>query len=74
MAALEILPGEKYLLNPGSVGQSRDGDPRAAFAIYDSGRRRMEYWRVPYNLEATQTRMRECGLPEPLIERLEFGH
>jgi len=73
LAALELLPGEKYFLNPGSVGQPRDGDPRAAFAIYDSERRHLEYWRVPYCVEATQRRMQECGLPESLVERLSFG-
>ncbi|MGD0698044.1 MAG: metallophosphoesterase family protein [Terriglobia bacterium] len=72
--ALELLPGEKYLLNPGSVGQPRDGDNRAAFAIYDAERQQLEYWRVPYNVEATQIRMEECDLPAALIQRLSFGH
>lgn len=74
LAALQLLPGEKYFLNPGSVGQPRDGDIRAAFAIYDKERRQMEYWRVPYSVETTQTRMMECGLPESLVQRLSFGH
>ena len=74
LVALELLPGEKYFLNPGSVGQPRDGDTRAAFAIYDRGRRRLEYWRVPYCVEAIQRRMMECGLPESLVQRLSFGH
>lgn len=73
LAALELLPGEKYFLNPGSVGQPRDGDIRAAFAIYDRGRRQLEYWRVPYSVETTQRRMEENGLPESLAQRLSFG-
>ena len=72
--ALELLLGEKYLLNPGSVGQPRDGDVRAAFALYDDRRRQVEYWRVPYPFETTQRRMEEAGLPESLVQRLSFGH
>lgn len=72
--ALELLQEEKYFLNPGSVGQPRDGDTRAAFAIYDAGAQQVEYWRVPYDVEATQRRMEECGLPLSLIQRLSFGH
>jgi diadenosine tetraphosphatase ApaH/serine/threonine PP2A family protein phosphatase len=61
------------MLNPGSVGQPRDGDPRAAFAIADLLNRSVEFWRVPYNIEAVQERMGASGLPEPLILRLSFG-
>jgi predicted phosphodiesterase len=63
----------RYLLNPGSVGQPRDGDARAAFAIADVEHRVVEFWRVPYDVEAVQKRMAEAGLPEPLILRLAFG-
>jgi len=72
--ALELLPGERYLINPGSVGQPRDGDTRAAFCIYDDRRQEVEYWRVPYDVAATQRRMEECGLPSLLVQRLSFGH
>lgn len=63
----------KYLVNPGSIGQPRDGDPRAGFAFYDEEKRVVEYWRVPYDVGATQERMRTAHLPEPLIARLTIG-
>ena len=66
--------GTKYLLNPGSVGQPRDGDPRAGFAIADLEHHLVEFWRVPYDIEAVQNRMMRAGLPEPLILRLAIGH
>jgi hypothetical protein len=55
------------------VGQPRDGDPRAAFAISDIPNNTVDFWRVPYDIEAVQKRMAEAGLPEPLINRLLFG-
>jgi predicted phosphodiesterase len=70
---LELEEGTRYLINPGSVGQPRDRDWRAAFAIFDSDRRRVEYYRTSYDLPRTQEKMRRAGLPEPLITRLEFG-
>jgi predicted phosphodiesterase len=70
---LNIDADTTYMLNPGSVGQPRDGDPRAAFAIADLLNRSVEFWRVPYNIEAVQERMGASGLPEPLILRLSFG-
>jgi diadenosine tetraphosphatase ApaH/serine/threonine PP2A family protein phosphatase len=72
-STLTIEPGTTYLLNPGSVGQPRDGDPRAAFAISDIPNNTVDFWRVPYDIEAVQKRMAEAGLPEPLINRLLFG-
>lgn len=72
-AALELEADVKYLLNPGSIGQPRDGDPRASFAFFDDTKRRVEYWRVPYDIEATQQKMVKAGLPEPLVRRLSFG-
>ena len=65
--------GGRYLINPGSIGQPRDGDWRAAFAILDVDRKRVEYHRTPYDLAKTQQKMRQAGLPEPLIQRLERG-
>jgi predicted phosphodiesterase len=70
---LPIEEGGTYLLNPGSIGQPRDGDPRAAYAILDSERRTVEFWRVSYDIEAVQTRMLEALLPEPLAARLSVG-
>lgn len=72
-ATLTLEEGTKYLLNPGSIGQPRDGDPRAAFAIFDKERPSVEFWRVPYDVEAVQQQMTQAGLPEPLILRLSFG-
>jgi predicted phosphodiesterase len=72
-AALRIEPGRRYLLNPGSIGQPRDGDARAAFAIADLEHRTVEFWRVPYDVMAVQKRMRAAHLPEPLIQRLVVG-
>lgn len=72
-ASLTIEPGTTYLLNPGSIGQPRDGDTRAAFAISDLDNQLVEFWRVPYEIEAVQKRMAKAGLPEPLILRLSFG-
>jgi predicted phosphodiesterase len=72
-AALQIDPSRRYLLNPGSIGQPRDGDPRAAFAIADLDHRIVEFWRVPYDIAAVQERMRNAKLPEPLVQRIVVG-
>ena len=71
-AVLEIQPGNVYFVNPGSVGQPRDRDNRAAFAIYDTVGI-VEYGRVLYEVEATMSKMRESGLPEFLAYRLTVG-
>ena len=71
--ALRIEMPRRYLLNPGSIGQPRDGDPRAAFAIADLEHQVVEFWRVPYDIAAVQERMRAARLPEPLIQRLTVG-
>ncbi len=70
---LEIEPESKYLVNPGSVGQPRDGDPRAAYVIFDSGTQRVEMHRVEYPVTRTQQKMATAGLPDPLIRRLSAG-
>jgi len=71
---VQIEPGTNYLLNPGSVGQPRDGDARAAFAIADVEQQHtVEFWRVPYDIAQVQQRMSQANLPEPLILRLAFG-
>jgi predicted phosphodiesterase len=72
-AALRIVPPRRYLLNPGSIGQPRDADPRAGFAIADLEHQVVEFWRVPYDVGAVQARMRAAGLPEPLVQRLPLG-
>ena len=70
---MEIDPDCAYLINPGSVGQPRDGDPRAAFAIYDSDASMITYFRVPYDVEAAQRKIRDAGLPPILADRLSVG-
>jgi len=71
--ALRLSAGSRYLLNPGSIGQPRDGDPRAGFAIADLEHSVVEFWRVPYDIAAVQTRMRAARLPEALVQRLTLG-
>ncbi|MDE3179079.1 MAG: metallophosphoesterase family protein [Acidobacteriota bacterium] len=70
---LQLVKGSRYLVNPGSVGQPRDGDWRSAFAIFDDGARRVKFYRTAYDLAATQEKMTKAGLPPPLIRRLEHG-
>jgi diadenosine tetraphosphatase ApaH/serine/threonine PP2A family protein phosphatase len=67
------LDGRRVLLNPGSVGQPRDGDPRAAGLVLDTDARRVTWHRVSYSIATTQARMRAAKLPRRLIERLDFG-
>jgi diadenosine tetraphosphatase ApaH/serine/threonine PP2A family protein phosphatase len=67
------LDGLRRLLNPGSVGQPRDGDPRAAWLEIDKSARRATFRRTEYPVERTQAEMRERGLPELLAERLAHG-
>jgi hypothetical protein len=55
------------------VGQPRDGDWRAAFAILDQEQKQVEYYRVSYDVFKTQRKMQHAGLPEPLIRRLSYG-
>jgi predicted phosphodiesterase len=63
----------RYLINPGSVGQPRDGDPRAAYAILDAETKVIELRRVVYDVAGAQARIRAAGLPEPLARRLATG-
>jgi diadenosine tetraphosphatase ApaH/serine/threonine PP2A family protein phosphatase len=63
----------RWLLNPGSVGQPRDGDPRAAYIVLDLEQRVAEFHRVDYDVAGTQSEIREAGLPESLAARLERG-
>jgi predicted phosphodiesterase len=63
----------RWLLNPGSVGQPRDGDPDAAWLLLDLDARRASFRRVQYDVERTQAEMRELGLPDVLAERLAHG-
>lgn len=70
--ALSLREGVGYLVNPGSVGQPRDGDPRAAFALYDTGGT-IVFRRVAYNVAEAQRRIAAAGLPPSLANRLAIG-
>jgi diadenosine tetraphosphatase ApaH/serine/threonine PP2A family protein phosphatase len=75
-AQLPLKEGVKYLVNPGSVGQPRDGDPRAAYAIVDTsnhGRQRVELYRLQYAVQDTQSKIIAAGLPDVLAQRLGVG-
>ena len=67
------LGQSRLIINPGGVGQPRDGDPRASYAIYDSEKQLVRLYRVPYNIEATQNKIMEAGLPVHLVTRLSIG-
>ena len=70
---LELRAGSKYLINPGSVGQPRDGDPRAAYAIVDTEDPCIELIRLKYPVEEAQAKVLRAGLPEVLAQRLGVG-
>ncbi len=67
------LGAERLIVNPGSVGQPRDGDPRAAYAILDMAQGLVAFHRAPYDIEAVQRQMRALGLPDYLADRLAHG-
>ena len=70
---MRIDPDCAYLINPGSVGQPRDGNPRAGYVLYDSDERLVTYCRTDYDVEAAQKKIRESGLPPILADRLSMG-
>ncbi len=70
---LHFDPAKKYLLNVGSVGQSRDGDWRASYCIYDTEKNMVEHRRVKYDLQSAQDKIIKAGLPRLLAERLALG-
>jgi diadenosine tetraphosphatase ApaH/serine/threonine PP2A family protein phosphatase len=70
---LDIDAGCAYLLNPGSVGQPRDGDPRAAYLIFDSDAQMATFYRAPYDIAGAQKKIRDAGLPPILADRLTVG-
>jgi len=70
---VEVPLGSRHLINPGSVGQPRDGDWRAAFAVYDDAVEQVTFYRVPYDVEAAQAAIRVARLPERLAARLATG-
>lgn len=70
---LELRPGVRYFINPGAVGQPRDRDPRAAYAIYDSEREVVYWFRTDYPVSRAQRRILKAGLPRVLADRLARG-
>lgn len=71
--SLQLHPQGRYLVNPGSIGQPRDRDPRAAYMTYDSERRLVRWHRIDYPIEEAQRRIRKAGLPGSLADRLAVG-
>ncbi|MGH9628716.1 MAG: metallophosphoesterase family protein, partial [Bryobacteraceae bacterium] len=70
---IELEPDSAYMINPGSVGQPRDGDPRAAYAIYEPEERLVTLHRAQYDIAETQRKIVEAGLPDVLAFRLSLG-
>jgi predicted phosphodiesterase len=70
---LELNPECAYLINPGSVGQPRDADPRAAYGLYNPQEHYLTYYRTPYDVRKAQTKIRRAGLPPLLADRLATG-
>lgn len=69
----EFGVGGRWLVNAGSVGQPRDGDPRACYVLYDVGESRLEFVRVEYDVETAADKILKAGLPRVLAERLHYG-
>ena len=67
------LDGERCIVNPGSVGQPRDSDPRSGYAVFDSDGPSVEHFRIEYDIATTQNKMRSASLPQYLIDRLDHG-
>lgn len=70
---LALMPGAKYLINPGSAGQPRDGDWRAGCLLFDSDEKRVTFFRVPYEVEKAQKAIHDAKLPDRLASRLSEG-
>jgi len=73
LSRIELEPGFRYLVNVGSVGQPRDGDPRGCYLLFDSDEGRLELKRVGYDVARTQKKMAAAGLPYFLAARLAVG-
>ncbi|MBT6581998.1 MAG: metallophosphoesterase family protein [Bacteroidetes Order II. Incertae sedis bacterium] len=74
IGVMRVRAGHRYMINVGSVGQPRDGDPRASFGIFDPVSFEFELIRTPYNVDRSVNRIREEGLPSGLGKRLEKGN
>jgi predicted phosphodiesterase len=69
----KLKPNVRYLINPGSIGQPRDGNPLASFAIFDSESRMVSIHRIAYRVREAQDKILKAGLPRPLADRLGIG-
>ena len=70
---VDLDPGHRYMINPGSVGQPRDRDPRASYAIYDTEQHRLYLYRANYRVAMARRRILQAGLPPVLGDRLLYG-
>jgi diadenosine tetraphosphatase ApaH/serine/threonine PP2A family protein phosphatase len=70
---MKLQKHERYFINPGSVGQPRDQDPRAAYIVYDTDAGTIRFNRIEYDINQTQLQMRNVDLPMALVRRLELG-
>ncbi|CAJ37791.1 metallophosphoesterase family protein [Methanocella arvoryzae] len=70
---LKKVCGSKIILNPGSVGQPRDGDPRASYGIWDTEKQEFTVRRVSYDYTKVQEKIKEAGLPQMMADRLKYG-
>ena len=74
IGVLRVRPGYRYLINPGAVGQPRDGNPRASYGVLDTEAVTYQNHRIPYNIERAMEDIRSAGLPKSLAYRLAFGN
>jgi len=70
---IKLDPNTRYLINPGSIGQPRDKNPKPSFIVFDSTKKEIHFKRFSYNIKETQRKIRDAGLPEILASRLESG-
>ena len=71
--AMPLLSSRRWLVIPGAVGQPRDGNPAACYALYDDTAQQITYWRVPYDYETTAAKIHDAQLPQSLADRLADG-
>ncbi len=71
--SIKLMPGVRYMINPGSIGQPRDTNPRASFGIFDTEKRTFRLIRVPYDIKSVQTKIEALKLPQILSDRLPKG-
>ena len=72
-ATVRLEPNERYLINPGSVGQPRDRNPFASCILFDSEKRSVQFLRVEYDIDKAQASILKAGLPDVLAQRLRYG-